>query len=178
MPDELLNKKLPFSLIAEQSLLGCILVDPECFAQIADLVGADDFYLEEHRQIFVAMRELFMTSKNIDVVTLIDTLVKRGIYSRSGGEDYIQTIASVVPTALNVRDYAKIVRDKNVLRMLIDACGDISDTAYSEQTEVAGILDTAQNRIFQIAQGRETKGFKPIKLDEYVSDIENQYRKY
>ena len=69
-----LVRKLPFSLIAEQSLLGAILVDPESFNEIADVVAVSDFYLEEHQQIFSAMHELFLTSRDIDVVTLIDML--------------------------------------------------------------------------------------------------------
>ena len=81
-----LQRKLPFSLLAEQSLLGSVLVDPEAFNLIADMVSVTDFYLEEHQQIFSAMHELFLTSKDIDVVTLIDMLVQKGIYSKSGGE--------------------------------------------------------------------------------------------
>ena len=74
-----ITKKLPFSLIAEQSLLGAILVDPDALNDIADLVAATDFYLTEHEQIFTAMHELFLTNKEIDIVTLIDMLVSKGI---------------------------------------------------------------------------------------------------
>jgi replicative DNA helicase len=88
-----LVRKLPFSLIAEQSLLGAVLVDPESFNEIADLVAVADFYMEEHQQIFSAMHELFLTSRDIDVVTLIDMLVQKGVYTKSGGEQYIRTIA-------------------------------------------------------------------------------------
>ena len=100
-------RKLPFSAIAERSLLGSILTDPSSLNQVADMIAADDFYLEEHKQIYLAMHELFLTNNQIDVVTLIDTLVKKGIYSKSGGEDYIKVIAQTVPNALNVKDYAK-----------------------------------------------------------------------
>ena len=73
-------RKLPFSAIAEQSLLGSILIDPESINQVADLLSADDFYLEEHKQIYLAMHSLYLTNNQIDVVTLIDELVKKGVY--------------------------------------------------------------------------------------------------
>ena len=164
-------RKLPFSLIAEQSLLGSVLVDPESFNEIADLVAVSDFYLEEHQQIFSAMHGLFLTSRDIDVVTLIDMLVQKGIYSKSGGEQYIRTIAEVVPNALNVKDYARIVKDKSILRQLIGACEEVGEVAYSEQDDVAHILDSAENKIFAIAQGKDTKNFRHIR--EVIGDVYN-----
>ena len=166
-----LVRKLPFSLIAEQSLLGAVLVDPESFNEIADLVAVSDFYMEEHQQIFSAMHELFLTSRDIDVVTLIDMLVQKGIYTKSGGEQYIRTIAEVVPNALNVKDYARIVKDKSILRQLIGACAEVSEVAYSEQDDVAHILDSAENKIFAIAQGKDTKNFRHIR--EVIGDVYN-----
>ena len=164
-----LVRKLPFSLIAEQSLLGAVLVDPESFNEIADLVAVSDFYLEEHQQIFAAMHELFLTSRDIDVVTLIDMLVQKGIYTKSGGEQYIRTVAEVVPNALNVKDYARIVKDKSVLRQLIGACEEVTDVAYSEQDDVAHILDSAENKIYAFAQGKDTKNFRHIR--EVIGDV-------
>ena len=161
--EDQLTKKLPFSLIAEQSLLGAILVDPDCLNDIADMVSATDFYLTEHTHIYTAMQELFGASKEIDIVTLIDMLVTKGIYSKSGGQDYIKTLAQTVPNALNVKDYANIIKQKSLLRQLIDVCSDISDTAYSEDGEAGSIIDYAESRIFDIAQGRDTKNFRHIR---------------
>ena len=168
MADEII-RKLPFSAIAEQSLLGSVLIDPESITQIADIISSEDFYLEEHKQIYLAMHALFMTNNQIDVVTLIDELVKKGVYSKSGGEDYIKIIAQTVPNALNVKDYAKIVKDKSVLRQLIKMCDEVSDAAYSEQDEVASILESAQNKLYSIAQGRESKNFRHIR--EVITDV-------
>ena len=164
-----LVRKLPFSLIAEQSLLGAILVDPESFNEIADVVAVSDFYLEEHQQIFSAMHELFLTSRDIDVVTLIDMLVQKGIYDKSGGEDYVRVLVEVVPTAMNVKDYARIVKDKSILRQLIGACDEVNEIAYSEQEDVAHVLDAAENKIFAIAQGKDTKNFRHIR--EVIGDV-------
>ena len=127
------QRKLPFSLIAEQSLLGSILVDPEALNDVAEIVTANDFYLTEHSQIYTAMHELFLINKEIDIVTLIDMLVSKGIYSKSGGEDYIRSLYQAVPNALNVKDSANIVKQKSLLRSLIGVCSDISDKAYSEE---------------------------------------------
>ena len=162
-------RKLPFSAIAEQSLLGSILIDPTSINQVADIISSEDFYLEEHKQIYLAMHALFLTNNQIDVVTLIDELVKKGVYSKSGGEDYIKLIAQTVPNSLNVKDYAKIVKDKSILRQLIRMCDEISDMAYSEQDEVAGILESAQNKLYAIAQGRESKSFRHIR--EVITDV-------
>ena len=85
MADDII-RKLPFSAIAEQSLLGSILTEPSSLDYVADIISSDDFYLEEHKQIYLAMHELFLTNSQIDIVTLIDTLVRKGIYSKSGGE--------------------------------------------------------------------------------------------
>ena len=168
-PVDDLIRKMPFSLIAEQSLLGSVLMEPRAFNEIADMVSANDFYLSEHQQLFMAMHELFLTSSEIDLVTLIDMLVTKGVYTKSGGEEYIRTIAEVVPNALNIKDYARIVKDKSVLRQLIEACGEISETAYSEQESVTHILDDAENKIFSIAQGKDTKNFRHIR--EVIGDI-------
>ncbi len=156
-------RKLPFSMPAEQSLLGSVLIDPAALNEVAALINGDDFYLTEHKQIYLAMQELFLASREIDVVTLIDMLVTKGYYDKSGGEDYIRTLSEAVPDALNIKDYARIVKEKSVLRQLIAAGSEIADTAYSEQESVTSILDHAESLIFNIAQGRDTKGFRHIR---------------
>lgn len=168
MTDEII-RKLPFSAIAEQSLLGSILIDPTSINLVADTVSSEDFYLEEHKQIYLAMHALFLTNSQIDVVTLIDELVKKGIYSKSGGEEYIKVIAQTVPNALNVKDYAKIVKDKSILRQLIKMSDEVSDMAYSEQDEVPSILEAAQNKLYSITQGRESRSFRHIR--EVLTDV-------
>lgn len=155
-------KKMPFSMIAEQALLGSVLLDPESIRNVADTVSDSDFYVSEHRQIFAAMLKLFSTSNQIDVVTLIDDLVRDGVYDKSGGEGYIRTLADSVPSALNIRDYAKIVKEKSLLRRLIEAGEDIAERAYSEQDDVGDLIDYAGNKIYTIAQGRDDRSFVSI----------------
>ncbi len=158
------QRNLPFSLEAEQSVLGSILIEPECFTEVATILKSDDFYIDEHVQIYLAMQELFLHSRKIDLVTLIDMLTLRGVYKNDeDGKKYIKVIASVVPTASNVKDYAAIVRDKSILRQLIGVCGEITEKAYSEQNEVESLLDNAEQMIFSIAEGHESKGFTHIR---------------
>ncbi len=168
MQDDVM-RKLPFSMPAEQSLLGSVLIDPSALNEVADLLNSEDFYLSEHKQIYLAMHELFLTNREIDVVTLIDMLVVKGVYDKSGGEDYIRTLTEAVPDALNVKDYARIIKEKSVLRQLITASSEIAEAAYSEQESVTEILDHAQNLMFSIAQGRDTKGFRHIR--EVLGDV-------
>lgn len=169
MENELIEKRLPFSMPAEQSLLGAVLIDPASLNEIVALMKGEDFYLEEHKQIYLAMQELFLANREIDVVTLIDMLVTRGVYDKAGGEDYIRTLSEAVPDALNIKDYARIVKEKSILRQLISAAGEISESAYSEQESVASILDHAENLIFKIAQGRDTQNFRHIR--EVLQDV-------
>ena len=156
------ERKLPFALEAEQSVLGSILIDPEKFNDVTNIITADDFYLSEHAEIFSAMRDLFMENREIDLVTLIDMLVKRGVYNEEESKKYIKIIAQIVPSAENVRDYANIVKSKSVLRALIKAAEEIRDDAYSEQGDITYLVDNAEKKIFDISNGNESKTFVTI----------------
>ncbi len=160
---EELARKLPSSVIAEQSLLGCILVDPQSLSEIAGVVNEDDFYLTDHAQIYAAMKRLFNENHEIDPVTLTDALVRDGVYDKQRSQDYIFTLSEIVPNAMNVNDYARIIKEKSLLRQLIEVTAQISEDAYSEHDPVNDILDSAQSRIYQIAQGRDVRGFRHIK---------------
>ncbi|MBR5313818.1 MAG: replicative DNA helicase, partial [Clostridia bacterium] len=107
---------------------------------------------------------MYSKSKTVDVVTLVDELVKEGVYDDINTlNSYIKTIIQTVPSAANVVDYANIVKDKSILRQLIEACGTITEDAYSEQNEVKFVVDSAEQKIFDIAAGNETKSFAHIK---------------
>lgn len=157
------ERKLPFSLEAEQSVLGSILLDPERFNDIASVLASGDFYMEQHKQMYLAMQNLYLQSRTIDIVTLIDTLVKQGVYTDEQSKEYVKLIAEIVPSAANIKDYAKIVHDKSILRQIIDVCSEVTETAYSEQDDVSHILDYAEQKIFAIAQGNEQKSFTHIR---------------
>ena len=157
-------RKLPFSMEAEQSVLGSFLVRPaDCFEAVGAMLSPDDFYVEEHKLIYTALVEMYADSKNIDPVTLVNVLVEHGKRDQAGGVQYIAQLAEMVPSASNVRDYANIVHNKSLLRRLIVACDDVSAMAYAEEGEVPDIVDSAEQRFFEIAQNRGSKEFRHIR---------------
>ncbi len=158
-----LDRRLPFSLEAEQSLLGSVLIDPACMDELAGIVSADDFYMPEHREIWLAMQEMYLKSKSIDVVTLIDELTKAGTYTEAGGREYLKLVAEAVPVAVNAKDYAKIVRDRAILRQLIAAGEDIAEAGYAGDEDAEALVEYAEGKIYRIAEGRENKNFVHIR---------------
>ncbi len=158
-----LERRMPFSLEAEQSVLGAVLINPAVLDTLTGMITSEDFYLEEHRRIYSAMQGMFLRSKSIDVVTLIDELVREGVYDEAGGKEYIRLIVDLVPTAANAKDYAQIVRDKSVLRSLIGASEEITDIAYKEQDDVQRLIEMAESKIYAIAEQKENKNFVHIK---------------
>lgn len=164
-----LVKKLPFSAEAEQSVLGAVLIRPELMDSLTGVVKANDFYMPEHTEIFRAMQSMYLKSRKIDLVTLIDELVKTGTFDEAGGREYIKLIAETVPGATNALDYAKIVHDKSILRSLITACEEISEAAYGEQEEVDHLVELAERKIYEVAEGNENKSFVHIKEALFMS---------
>ena len=156
-------RKMPFSLEAEQSVLGSILIDPESFTKIAGKITHNDFYLEEHKSIYLAMQKLFLESRNIDPVTLIDTLVAEGVKDREQTVSYVKVLAETVPTAANIDDYAKIVRNKSLLRQLIAICSETIDIAFEEHEDAKDILSAVESKISTLSDENVTGDFIHIK---------------
>lgn len=155
-------RKMPYSVEAEQAILGTIIVDPMRYDDVSHL-SADEFYLEQHKQIFSAMKTMFLASRDIDLVTLIDTLTQMGTYTEGDAGKYIKLLADLAANASNITEYAKIVRDKALLRMLIDAAGDISERAFSEIGEVSEIIDHAERCIYEISDNKYSKSFEHVR---------------
>ena len=156
-------RKMPASVSAERALLGSILIDPASITEVLSLIRAEDFYIAEHKQIFLAMRELFDASNEIDFVTLVDTLVHKGVYEKSGGEEYIRALLDATPSAVNIADYARIVKEESTRRQIITVCAEVSDMTYAEQEGVSRVLDYAQGQFNDIAQGRDNRSLLHIR---------------
>ena len=156
-------RKMPASLSAERAVLGSILIDPASITEVLSLIRAEDFYMAEHREIFLAMRELFDASSEIDHVTLVDALVHKGVYEKAGGEEYVRALLDATPGAVNVMDYARIVKEESTRRQIISVCAEVSDMTYGEQDGVSHVLDYAQGQLNDIAQGRDTRNLRNIK---------------
>ncbi len=172
--DSNMTRQMPVSLEAEQALLGSIIIKPETFDLIGGIINADDFYLEEHRHIFKAISKMYSQSKMIDTVTLVNTLVELGFRDESEGIQYITLIANSVPTTSNAKDYATIVKEKSLLRRLINTCEEISTDAFDEDSPVRSIIDNAEQKIFDLSHNSESKEFRHIKdvLQNVYRDIE------
>ena len=159
-----LQRRLPFSQEAEQSVLGSVLIDPNCFSEVAEIVSAEDFYVEQHKMLFELMLDFSVKNKVIDLVTVLNDSVARGIFSDdTEARSYIRVIAEVVPSAQNAKDYAKIVRDKSILRKLINASEDIQKAAFTEGEDVRMVVDLAERKIFNIAGNSEKHDFTHIR---------------
>ncbi len=156
-------RRYPVSITAEQSVLGSILIDPDSLTQIADMLSPDDFSVSVNKEMYRVMRGLFDSSHNIDVTILVDELIKANVFAKDELDrckEYLRSLSTIVPSSLNIKDYARIVKDKSLLRDLILASEDISATAMKEAEPVSNILDYAESKIFNLAQGRDTKNFR------------------
>ena len=112
MANDTLNKKPPQNIEAEQSLLGCLMLDKNAITKVADFITADDFYKESHKEVYQAMIDLFEKMEPIDIISLSSRLKERGQLEKIGGSAYLTSLINTVPTATHVSSYAKIVREK------------------------------------------------------------------
>ena len=159
MPDE---KIPPQSLVAEQSVLGSMLLDKNAVVRSVEILRPDSFYWDSHRFIYETILELFDRSEPVDLVTATEALRKSGKLDAVGGAVYVTDLLNSVPTAPNVEYYAKIVEEKATLRRLIEAGTKIVSEAFNEPEDVDQVLDRAETEIFGIALKRVREGFHRI----------------
>jgi replicative DNA helicase len=157
------DRKPPYSHEAEISVLGGMLIDPEAIVRVVEIVDDSMFYRESNRRLFRAMLRLWERSDVLDAVTVSEELKNAGDFETVGGAAYLAQLLDAVPTAANIEYHARIVREKAVLRRLVEAATSIIQDTYENQGEVDELLDTAEQKIFQIAQTHERKGFVWIK---------------
>ena len=153
------ERTLPHNLEAERSVLGAILIQNDAYNMAAELLRPEDFYRDAHRRIFDKIIALAERRTAVDFVTLKEELVRAGELDAVGGPAYIASLVDGVPRATNVEYYAKIVKEKSILRNLIGAANTILQDAYEADQDAAEILDRAEHSIFQIAEGRIRTGF-------------------
>ncbi len=159
--DELLGKKIPYSALAEQAVIGAMFFDPNCIPDVLEMLRADEFYLKQNRDIFDTMYTMFSYGQRIDTVTVIDQMKVRGVYSEDC-EKYIAEILQVTPTAAGVKEYAAIVKDKALLRRLGQTADEINEMVYNGTGEAEVMLEAAERKIFSLRQGRDNGGLMPI----------------
>ena len=154
---------LPYSPEAEQSVLGAVLLDSSCLDRIAEILPrAEYFHLANHRMIYDAMLEMFTLGQPVDFVTVLDKLKQNPAFDQVNGKTYLLQLAQIVPSISNVETYAGIVRDKYDIRTLITTARDILEEASEGGDDAATLLDSAEQRIFDIRRGKNMQGLQRI----------------
>jgi len=148
---------------AEKSVLGSVILDKEALYEVLEILKAEDFYNDMHKEIYTSILELYRKSEPVDTLTVSEELKKRKSLEMVGGRAYIALLSTLVPSTSNAGQYAKIISEKAVLRRLINASSDIIEKGYQEKMESEEVLDFAERSIFEIAQSRQTKDFELIK---------------
>ena len=161
--DPYVGRTAPWSAEAEQAVLGAMLLDQDAALRGSELLDDSMFYREGHRRLFRAMAALTERRTVIDHITLRDELMRRGELEAAGGLEYLAELVDAVPTAANLEFHARIVRDKSILRRLIESATAIVTEAYDGKATANELLDSAESRIFHISQQRGDEGFTRIK---------------
>ncbi len=160
----------PHSLEAEQAVLGGLMLDNRRFDEVSEMITAADFYRQDHRLIFGAAERLAGDSEPLDVVTLAEFLERAGDIEDAGGLSYLAELAEKTPGATNIKAYAQIVRERSVLRQLIDVSGGIVDSAFNPQGRNSDeILDEAERNVFRIAESRTKAGSGPQAINPILT---------
>ncbi|MBQ3058382.1 MAG: replicative DNA helicase [Clostridia bacterium] len=161
--------RLPYSVEAEQAVLGSIIIDPQCLNDIAVNMKSEYFYIPQHKEIYTALSSMYELSQTVDFVSLLEKLKKSGVYDDAGGKAYLTQLVQTVPTSANVLTYAAIVRDRYYARALMTAAQGIIKDINEDSEDADKLISAAEQRIYDIRQGRDVTGLTHIK-----SVIENE----
>lgn len=162
------GKVPPHSVEAEQSVLGGILLDNDSFHGVLEIIRQDDFYQANHRAIFEAMFALYDEREPIDIITLNTQLKSMGKLEVAGGVEYLSFLVDAVPTAANIRYYARIIKEMALRRFLIHEASEIVTEAMQAQGDIDIFLDTVEQRIFKVSEAKVAKGF--YRVGDVVKD--------
>ncbi len=169
----------PHNIEAEQSVLGSILIKNEGFLRVNEFISAKDFYRDSHKTIFTAMSELFDRSEPHDLVTLTSYLSDTKQIEAIGGASYLATLTSIVPVTANIESYARIIRQKSILRSLISTTSDIANRCFEEQDDIEQLVDEAEQSIFEIAGSKSSSEFASLRtiIPESFNNVEKLFER-
>jgi replicative DNA helicase len=162
MDNSNIQRMPPQNMEAEMSVLGCLMLDKDALIKIGDVVSADDFYDDRHKIIFEAAITLSEKNVSIDILTITNLLEERKLLERVGGSSYLTQLVNAVPSSAHITHYAFIVRKKGALRKLINAAGEMTNLAFNEEGEMEDILDSAEQKLFNISQKHLKQNFISI----------------
>jgi len=177
--DANIDRLPPQNIEAEQSVLGAIILDNESLPKALEMLTPEDFYRDSHRRLFKAIIELFEKNEPIDIVTLTDYLRRNSELENIGGIAYLSNLANSIPTSANIRYHAKIVREKALLRALIQTATHITSKVYEDSLDAEEMVDYAEKSIFEIAEKRTKNTFASLKtvIKDAFKMIEHLYDK-
>lgn len=165
-------RTMPCSIEAEQYVLGSIIFDNDCISDVISRLKIEDFYLEQHKHIYKAVIDLSNKAKPVDIITLKNEL--SAVFDSTGGVEYLTEIRLMVTTTSNLKHHIKIIEDMSILRKLIRACNEITESGYNASEDVNIILNNAEGKIYDIMQNKEMTELFPIKeiLAQNLTNLE------
>ena len=177
--DKQTQKLSPRSEEAEMAVLGSMLLEEDAISQAIELLNPNVFYKDSHKKIFSAISDIYSENKPVDLITITETLKVQGVLDEIGGASYIAALTQTVPTAANIKHYAKIVREKYILRSLITTGTQIVSEAYTAQAETEGLLDRAEKMIFEITSRKTDSSSVSIKeiVKDSIETIDGLYQR-
>ncbi|OHB06230.1 MAG: replicative DNA helicase [Candidatus Zambryskibacteria bacterium RIFCSPLOWO2_01_FULL_45_43] len=178
MPNPAAMKLPPQNLEAEQSVLGALMIDKDAIINVGDILVKEDFYKPANAKIYEIILELYEKRQPIDILSITEKLKTENILKEVGGHSYLTNLVEAVPTSAHVEHYAKIVKEKKVLRDLIKASAEITENAINSSEDVETILDTIEQKVFSISQRSFSQKFIQLKdeLDGAYERIEKGHR--
>lgn len=163
MDEALIKRVMPHSIEAEQSVLGAMLIDKEAIMAASEIVNKEDFYQQQYGILFETMTELYNESKPVDMVTLQDRLREKNVPPEVSSLEFARDLIAAVPITTNVKEHAKIVKEKSMLRKLIKVNEEIANLCYLGNQKVEDIMEMTEKKIFQLLQQTGSEEFVPIK---------------
>ena len=155
--------RLPYSVEAEQAVLGSMIMDPKCISEVAVDAKPEYFYIPQHKEIYTAITSMYELSQTIDFVSLLERLKKNGVYDETGGKAYLTQLVQSVPSAANVLTYVGIIRERYYARALMGAAQGIIKDINENTKDSDDLIASAEQRIYDIRAGRDTSGLTHIK---------------
>ncbi len=177
MENEVVNKVQPNDTLAEQAVLGSMLVSKDAIQAAVEVLKPEDFYREDNKEIYAAMMDIYSVGKEVDMITVSEQLKLRGSLEKVGGTQNLATLIDNVPTTSNIERYVEIVQQKATSRNLIKVTNDIMKVSYAQTEELDTILEQAEKGIFDIAQNRNNKSYSGMK-EILVTTLDNVEKMY
>ena len=164
------GEQLPFSLEAEQSVLGAILIEPECISKVLELLVPESFYRPQHQQLFSIMLGMFTSAQPIDFITVLERAkAEQVFFSESDAKVYLTQLVQVVPSAANVEAYAKLVQEKYYMRSLVNVAKNIITNSEKSDADARGLMEFAEHKLYDNRQGKDASGL--VKVDRAIFEL-------